>query len=343
MTKEELIRYLDACIDAEEGLYESKRLAEQIETELKLIDRKVYEEIPPDLPDKPVMDPPFKDGRESAQQWIDTCKKHISTAYLSLDFKEVKEWKESLSKAEGKLREAEFEYLNRAEIEKNRIDRFEAANQEWQEKNKKYQYSILMQGEMIYREVYNEKTKQEERVAAFQKSLDELYGMEILYKDFRNPDAMWHLREYLAMGIADTLEGPNGAYRFYMDDLRADKIVGSIKELRESVEKGFYYVLVGQQKTREQLVEMDNSLKEIDRNMGAYFDRLNSQIKETGRTIAREISDASRYEQELLGNIQKDQAAIGRIIENSAYNQYLVDRWNNVDNYLIYQLHNPLL
>lgn len=343
MTKEELIRYLNACLEAEDGLYESRRLVAQLTAKAKDIDHQVYEVIPPDLPGKPVLEPPYQDRREDCQMMIERCKKNISTAYLSLDLKEANKWKESLRIAEGKLREAEFEYVNRAEIEQSRTSRFEAADAEWKQKNEKYHESIMRQGQLVLRGVLEEKTKQEERMASFQKTLNDLYNMGIIYENFRNPNAIMRILEYLRMGVTDTLEGPTGAYRFYMDDLRADRIVGSIEELRASVEKGFYYMLSGQQTLHDQLVVMNDSLKEIDRNVGGYFDRLYSQIKETGKAVAQEIKDASMYEREILGRIQEDQAQIGNIIANSAYNQYLVDRRNNLDNYLVYQLHNPLL
>ena len=63
MTKEEIIEYLNVCLDYEQGLYECRRLLETITEEEEDLKQRIYSAALPELPGRPVLAPPFKDTK----------------------------------------------------------------------------------------------------------------------------------------------------------------------------------------------------------------------------------------------------------------------------------------
>ena len=55
--------------------------------------------------------------------------------------------------------------------------------------------------------------------------LAELYDLNILYSKYRNFVATSSILEYLESGICDTLEGRDGAYKFFEEEIRLDRII----------------------------------------------------------------------------------------------------------------------
>lgn len=62
--------------------------------------------------------------------------------------------------------------------------------------------------------------------------LMEHYNQNVIHPKYRNWVAVATIYEYLDTGICRELTGPNGAYKFYEEDLRAQRIAGSVNELR---------------------------------------------------------------------------------------------------------------
>lgn len=62
--------------------------------------------------------------------------------------------------------------------------------------------------------------------------LMEHYSQGIIHPKYRNWVAVATIYEYLDTGICNELSGPNGAYKFYEEDLRAQRIAGTVDELR---------------------------------------------------------------------------------------------------------------
>ena len=341
MTREELIQFLQMCIDAEEGLRESRRMAEVLAGEYREIDSRIYDHPLPSLHGEPVMDPPFVDMR--TRTWLDYYQRELRDARLSLQFKRARELKEKIEKEEERQREAEAAYRNRDLYEAARVARYEKAKKVWDQRNKVYQSMIRAQGESVVTELIRQKREQEHQSAYFEDALAKLYGTGVVYEKFREPAALAQLKEYLEMGVADTLEGADGAYRLYLEDLRVDRVVGSMQELEEAVNRGFQMVSAGQKALYEQMLKINISIQEVDRGVRSHFQTLYDQIAETGKDLADAVTESSAYEQELMSKISRDQSRIRDLVARSAYNSFLVERKNNLDNYLVYQLQNPLI
>ena len=128
-----------------------------------------------------------------------------------------------------------------------------------------------------------------------------------------------------------------------IQNLNTQKIMGSINDLRESVEKGFQTVLYGQKEIYDQMKQMNTSLQQVDRNLSSHFDSLHQMVVSTGASLSKTIQEESKYREKLLSDIHNEQAKISEIIQKSAYNQYLTSRQENLDNYLVYMIQNPLI
>ena len=60
---------------------------------------------------------------------------------------------------------------------------------------------------------------------------DNLYSADIVYSKYRNLIAISTIYEYFASGRCSELEGPNGAYNLYENELRANIIIGSLGQI----------------------------------------------------------------------------------------------------------------
>ena len=285
----------------------------------------------------------MQDRRQAAEDRLDRRRRELRDAVLSLNLRRIGKLKERIAEAERDVRAAEDEYAHRAEYERERMTRYQAAEAEWVWRNRMFHDGIQRQGLEILTAVEREKRDQEEMTAQFRAVLDRLYGMGVLYEEYRNPDAVRALKRYLEMGAADTLEGVGGAYRLYLEDQRMGRVMDSIAVVRAAVETGFRAVLAGQEAQYRQMAEMSASVDAIGRTVRERFQALTDQIARTGQEISGQIRDTSAYEQALLREIRDDQAEIGDVIRRSALNRYLVDKKDNLDNYLAFALANPLL
>ena len=343
MGREDLIRYLQACIDAEAAAYESARLASVLKQQYEDYDRRVYFDPLPNLPGEPQPAKAFEDRRQFARECLEDHERQYRSAVLSLDFGRMRELKARIAEDKERVQKAEEDYELRGVYERRCREEYQKAHDAWKEKNDKYHTAIRMEAGKEVVALDQERKKQEELTAHFQEIQRKLYDAGVLYEEFRNVDAALALKRYLEMGVADRLEGSDGAYRLYLEDQRNDRLVGSVEELRRSVEKGFAEVAAGQRELAAQMSQMNENLQEMDRGIRQGFDQLINRVTETGLVIAGTIAETSAYEQELLAQLHRDNVPISQMIATSAYNRYLVDRKNNLDNYLVYMLQNPLI
>lgn len=341
--RQDLIRFLGACFDAEQSIYECSRLIEVLEKERHEINRKVYGQPLPNLPDEPKMPVLQCDRTHEARKKLEELKKQLKSAILSMDLTSVKFYRRWVKEAEAALEQAEIETLTMEGINKKRLRKYETEKTEWDSKNTDYHTGLRMQAESMTDQLMEEQRTQQIRLDHLRSIRARLYDTGILYTDFQNVDAIFQLQKYLIMGVAETLEGPDGAYRIYLNDLNTQKIMGSINDLRESVEKGFQTVLYGQKEIYDQMKQMNTSLQQVDRNLSSHFDSLHQMVVSTGASLSKTIQEESKYREKLLSDIHNDQAKISEIIQKSAYNQYLTSRQENLDNYLVYMIQNPLI
>ncbi len=155
--------------------------------------------------------------------------------------------------------------------------------------------------------------------------LERLYAQEIIYPSFQNLIAVYQIREYLKMGICEVLDGPNGAYSQYMNDVRTARICDSIHDLKRSLT----FAIHGLQSTLiNELQLVDDNLNSIRREINSNMSQLATQMEQIHNSTASQLNarfnETNRYLESMEQNI-----AI------SAHNQYVEQRLRDVDAYLL--------
>lgn len=159
------------------------------------------------------------------------------------------------------------------------------------------------------------------------KQRDKLYAMNVLHPSFQNVIAVNRIRDYLEMGICDRLEGANGAYAQYMQDVRVNRICKSVDELRQTVEKGFNEI---KGKLSAFMVEM--------RRTNANIDALNANISSEFSNMQRLISEGQkRSDAHLQADLKEANGylrSISKTLQDAGHNEYIALKEANVSSYL---------
>ena len=257
-----------------------------------------------------------------------------------------------------------------AEYEKRKEQAIKLKTRNNNEKKEQYAMTVrnaVLVDSLTANTLTAEKKKQVARKAEFEKKRNELYSKNIIHERFRNTVALIQIREYLEMGVADKLEGPDGAYRVYLDDLRTEKIIGSVDSLRSTIEAGITILAHGQEALYKEMImananlitlsyDLDRNLKKINHSISDMKFDLEDAIKEEGYknrdTLSSSINRVIDYSNMInesnreaysaqLKEIVNSQKRLLDTVEKSSYNQYLVQKKENIDNYLYSSLQDP--
>ena len=147
----------------------------------------------------------------------------------------------------------------------------------------------------------------------------ELYSNSTLHPHFQNIMAVNHMREYIDFGICSELEGPNGAYAVYMNDVRTNRICSSIDELRNSVESGFSQIADSHSALMQELRVTQNHIAAMNSSLAMGLDNIQSLIQSNQASI----SVANDY----LNNINQT-------LKDAAHNEYITMKAAKVEGYL---------
>ena len=114
-------------------------------------------------------------------------------------------------------------------------------------------------------------------------NLKELYDANIVYPKYRNLVAITTIYEYLDSGRCETLEGSNGAYNLYENELRANIVIDSLNQIVTNLNQ----IKNTQYKLYEQLKEVDDILREINDTglLNAYYAKATAQAATADRYI----------------------------------------------------------
>lgn len=107
-------------------------------------------------------------------------------------------------------------------------------------------------------------------------NLDELYNMGIIFPKYCNYVAVCSMYEYFSSGRVDTLEGANGAYNLYENEIRQNLIISSLEKISTNLEviKSNQYILY-------------TELKENNERLDATLDEISNSIKSSLNCITR--------------------------------------------------------
>ena len=104
-----------------------------------------------------------------------------------------------------------------------------------------------------------------EIVVSCNKTLDKLYSMNVIHPKYRNFLAVSQLYEYIETGRAFTLEGHEGAYNLYENELRQNIIIMQLDRIQEQLEE----IKRNQQMIYSAICETNNLLANIESNTAA--------------------------------------------------------------------------
>ena len=340
MTTKELIDYLDACFDAEEGLYESEKMAELLAQKMHYIQTRSYTfPLPEKAPELEDLEP---DRRDYHRKQVQSLNEDIRMFMKRLEFDHARRFKELLELEQQRLQQAEIDYPALCARNQERIRKFEAEKEAYEERSRIYNSQLQAADAALIRVLEEERTNCLKEANAFRYAREKLYENGLLHERFRNISAISQLREYLDMGVADQLTGADGAYRVYLEDLRTEKIVGSVDELRQSVERGMSQLIKGQKAIYSKLVQINDNLQILNTTVDRGLNRLGETLSQGMSEINTSINRSTDAVLSRMGSMEAIQNDLRETIRRSAYNQYIIDRQNNLGNYLFYRMRDPL-
>ncbi|MBE5777716.1 MAG: hypothetical protein E7331_00090 [Clostridiales bacterium] len=215
-------------------------------------------------------------------------------------------------------------------IEKNK----NAADARYHQEYRDYEQSCqaFLRAQTIYEQSINALNvridEQQENISRLHQLLEKLYSKNIIYPSFREIIAVNQIREYLDMGICDTLEGSTGAYSQYMQDVRISRVCTSIiemkKQLTEAIHSSQNLLLSEMRSTNERLEKMNSSLS-------TSLSSLNSSIDHYKQSF---ISGASAINSS-LDKTNKLLSDINSATQATVHNQYIAAREANIQGYLL--------
>lgn len=167
--------------------------------------------------------------------------------------------------------------------------------------------------------------KQNSLRSTAQSQLSTLYAMNILHPSCQNLIAAYQIREYLQMGICDTLDGPTGAYAQYMNDVRTARICNSITDLKRSLTSALYSL---QSTLVHELRTVDSNLSNLRRDMSASMNDLNNRMQQMHNSTHAQLESHYAEANRLLSRMNENASVM-------AHNQYVEQRLRNVDTYLL--------
>jgi len=165
-----------------------------------------------------------------------------------------------------------------------------------------------------------------EHLARVEAQLAELYAEDVVYGSYRGLIPVTQIYEYIASGICCELTGPNGAYAQYLNDIRADRIIGKLDQVEKAMVSRLDQMLVNQHALIMGIQETNRILSGIENEMNAISD----QICNTNRLlegIERNSIQASRYLEQSQQVLEGMSREIDRISYNSAvdaFNHYVL-------------------
>lgn len=170
--------------------------------------------------------------------------------------------------------------------------------------------------------------RQTEKRDAIQSRLDTLYARDIIYSNCRNLIAAYQIREYLKMGICDGLEGPQGAYFMYMEDVRTARVCDSINDLKKNLVSAIHSL---QGSLVQELRTVSSNLSTLQNNLSSGMQGISQQMQQmqqlqqaNSAQLNAHLAEANRH----LTSMSQNTAII-------AHNEYVEQRMRNVDAYLL--------
>ena len=188
------------------------------------------------------------------------------------------------------------------------------------------------------------------KCSSLEQRLRTLYDEGPLYPNFRNFVAVTQIYDYLASGISYQLEGPDGAYAQYMNDVRTARVCESLEQIRNDMRQGMEAIVANQHMLRGEIracnaalaelnISVDRAHAELSSQLDSISDGLDSHFHAMGQSLheanATSQSMASRIAAMAsnLNNLEHSNQAIAWNTAVNTFNQYIDMKSRGVDGY----------
>lgn len=161
--------------------------------------------------------------------------------------------------------------------------------------------------------------------------LKKLYDRNIIHEKFRAMVAVTQIYEYLDVGVCNALEGADGAYAMYYNDIRTEKICNGIQQLKTAMEKGLGKLMASQNTMCQLLVDTNNSIRQMDTSLQTKISALQSDV---GR-VSDGMSGLRDSVLDSAAAANKQREEIRRILSTAAHNQYVEQREKGMSTWLL--------
>lgn len=116
-----------------------------------------------------------------------------------------------------------------------------------------------------------------------------LYHLNVIFPKYQNWIALTSFYEYLAAGRCNMLEGHEGAYNIYENEIRANLVVNQLSQIAESLEQ----VKANQNMIYSELVSINQNIDALNTTMNSALQILNNISKNT-ETMSSALDNISQ-------------------------------------------------
>lgn len=151
--------------------------------------------------------------------------------------------------------------------------------------------------EVIKNILNDEITKSEELLKETFKARNELYAYDIIFEKYRDVVALSSFYEYLMSGRCTSLEGADGAYNIYENEIRANRVIAQLDAVISSLDD----IKQNQYMMYQELRKINTSLQQLNSTMDAAVGSLRNietntkHISENSDLIAHNTAVTAYY------------------------------------------------
>ena len=165
------------------------------------------------------------------------------------------------------------------------------------------------------------------RIRTLDQLRSQIYAKRILQPNFCNIVAVNQLYDYLNMGFSDHLEGPDGLYFHYMNDVRTARICDSLTDLKRALESGLASIASA-------MYSLSNSVRQTSSVISSMNNSLTTNLNSMQRSITDAHNASAARMQSYMSQASSQLSRINTTLATASYNQYVTARETSARDYL---------
>ncbi|MBO5339149.1 MAG: hypothetical protein J6A96_05555 [Clostridia bacterium] len=231
---------------------------------------------PPTPPQKPIFQKPSFFNRKRVEAQNAQLQLEYEQRVNEYNAKRINIEKQNVINLENAKKEKEaklIEYDKEIAKCKDQITALQDEIQKSREEKKDYPSLALGKKQMIDSEI----TIVEETLKNTFKCRNEMYSYDIIFEKYRDIVAISSFYEYLMSGRCVSLDGDNGAYNIYENEIRLNSIIFKLDDIKSNLER----IERNQFMIYKKLTDIESSLVSLNATMEKAVESLNSIYTES--------------------------------------------------------------